>query len=84
MGALILPVVPREPAGAGRPPVGRARMLRIYFVQHWCNLSDPAVAEARYDSHAMRAFVGLDLGREPVPDETTVCTLRHLLEAHGF
>lgn len=82
--ALILPVYPREPAGAGRRPVGLERMLRIYFVQHWFNLSDPAVEEALYDSRAMRAFVGIDLGREPVPDETTVCKFRHLLEAHGL
>jgi IS5 family transposase len=31
---------------------------------------------------AMRQFVGIDLGREPVPDETTICKFRHLLEAH--
>ena len=59
-------------------------MLRIYFLQHWFNLSDPAVEEALYDSQAMRGFVGLDLGREPVPDETTVCRFRHLLEAHDL
>jgi IS5 family transposase len=32
----------------------------------------------------MRRFVGIDLGREPVPDETTICRFRHLLEAHDF
>jgi len=77
---LIEPVYPK--AGNGRPPVGLERMLRIYFLQHWFNLSDPAVEEALYDSMAMRAFVGIDLGCEPVPDETTVCKFRHLLEAH--
>jgi transposase, IS5 family len=70
--------------GNGRPPVGVERMLRIYFLQHWFNLSDPAVEEALYDSLAMRCFVGIDLGREPVPDETTVCRFRHLLEAHDL
>lgn len=59
-------------------------MLRICFLQHWFNLSDPAVEEALYDSAAMRAFVGIDLGREPAPDETTVCKFRHLLEHHGL
>jgi IS5 family transposase len=78
--ALIEPVYPKP--GNGRPPVGLERMLRIYFLQHWFNLSDPAVEEALYDSSAMRAFVGIDLGREPVPDETTVCKFRHLLESH--
>src|SRR5207249_1069663 len=58
------------------------RMLRIYFLQQWFNLSDPAVEEALYDSVVMRQFVGIDLGCEPVPDETTVCKFRHLLEAH--
>ena len=33
---------------------------------------------------AMRRFVGIDLGCEPVPDETTVCRFRHLLEAHDL
>lgn len=72
------------PKGAGRPPVGLERMLRIYFLQHWFNLSDPAVEEALYDSRAMRRFVGIDLGREPVPDETTICKFRHRLEAHNL
>ena len=70
--------------GAGRPPIGIERMLRIHFLQHWFNLSDPAVEEALYDSRAMRRFVGIDLGREPVPDETTICKFRHMLEAHNL
>jgi IS5 family transposase len=78
--ALIEPYYPQ--AGNGRPPVGVERMLRIYFLQQWFNLSDPAVEEALYDSAVMRNFVGIDLGREPVPDETTVCKFRHLLEQH--
>src|SRR5258708_23278608 len=58
--ALIEPVYPKP--GNGRPPVGVDRMLRIYFLQHWFNLSDPAVEEALYDSSAMRAFVGIEHG----------------------
>jgi transposase, IS5 family len=78
--ALIEPHYPK--VGNGRPPVGLERMLRLYFLQQWFNLSDPAVEEALYDSAVMRQFVGIDLGREPVPDETTVCKFRHLLEEH--
>jgi transposase, IS5 family len=78
--ARIEPYYPK--AGNGRPPVGLERMLRIYFLQQWFNLSDPAVEEALYDSVVLRNFVGIDLGREPVPDETTVCKFRHLLEEH--
>ena len=76
---LIEPVYPKG-EGAGRPTVGLERMLRIYFLQQWFNLSDPAVEESLYDSVSMRQFVGIDLGREAAPDETTVCKFRHLLE----
>uniref|UniRef100_E6QJV0 Transposase of ISCARN76, IS5 family IS5 group N terminal part n=1 Tax=mine drainage metagenome TaxID=410659 RepID=E6QJV0_9ZZZZ len=30
----------------------------------------------------LRGFCGIDLGRAPVPDETTILNFRHLLEAH--
>jgi len=83
LSAVIEPHYPKV-EGAGRPPVGLERMLRIYFLQQWFNLSDPAVEEALYDSTSMRAFVGIDLGREPAPDETTVCKFRHLLEKYAL
>ena len=73
-------VYPKISEAGGRPPIALERMLRIYFLQLWFNLSDPAVEEALYDSVAMRGFVGIDLGIEGVPDETTVCKFRHLLE----
>ena len=76
---VIEPVYPKAD-GPGRPPVGIERMLRLHCLQQWFNLSDPAVEEALYDSRAMRQFVGIDLGREPVPDETTICKFRHLRE----
>src|SRR3990167_265233 len=81
--AAIEPFYPK-PEGAGRRPVGIERMLRIHFIQHWFNLSDPAAEEALYDSRALRQFVGIDLGREPVPDETTICKFRHLMEKHDL
>jgi transposase, IS5 family len=42
------------------------------------------VEEVIYDSQAMRRFVGIDPAHEPVPDETTVCRFRRLLEAHDL
>jgi IS5 family transposase len=79
--AAIEPLYP-NPLGAGRRPVGVERMLRIYFLQHGFNLSDPGAEEALYDSRALRAFAGIDLGREPVADETTLCKFRPLMERH--
>jgi IS5 family transposase len=32
----------------------------------------------------MRSLVGIDLGQEPVAEETTGCKFRHLLEQHGL
>ena len=76
-------VRPWYPTGeGGRTPIDLERMLRIHFLQQWFNLSDPGVEETLYDSTSMRRFVGIDLGREAVPDETTVCKFRHLLEKH--
>lgn len=80
--SVIEPYYPKATRAGGRPPVGLERMLRIHCLQLWFDLSDPAVEEALYDSRAMRTFAGIDLGREPVPDETTVMRFRHLLEEH--
>ena len=84
--AVIEPYYPKDPAPGvgGRRTIGLERMLRIHFLQQWYALSDPAVEEALYDSAAMRRFVGIDLGREGAPDETTVCKFRHLLEKHDL
>jgi IS5 family transposase len=80
LGALIEPHYPK--AGNGRPPIGLQRMLRIHLLQHWFNLADEAMEEALYDSASLRAFVGIDLGREPVPDATSLLRFRHLIEKH--
>lgn len=78
--AVIEPHYPKP--GNGRPPVGLQRMLRMHFVQHWFNLADEACEEALLDSAALRRFVGIDLGRERVPDGTTLVKFRRLLEKH--
>jgi len=56
-------------------------MLRMYFVQHWLNLADAASDDAMPDGTALRCFVGIDLGRERVPDATTLLKFRRFLEA---
>lgn len=80
---LVKVVKPHYPrAGNGRPPMGLERMLRIYFLQQWFNLSDPAMEDALYDMESMRRFAGIELGTDEVPDETTILNFRHLLERH--
>ncbi|MGH3430429.1 MAG: IS5 family transposase [Mycobacteriales bacterium] len=78
--ALIAPHYPK--AGDGRQPIGLERMLRIYFLQQWFNLSDPGAEDAIYDSESMRRFAGVELGEDTIPDETTILRFRHLLERH--
>nr|WP_223995866.1 IS5 family transposase [Cupriavidus pampae] len=80
---LIAAVEPYYPKGErGRPPIGLERMLRIYFLQQWYGLSDEALEDALYDSMAMRAFAGIDLAVEAVPDATTLLKFRRLLVEH--
>jgi IS5 family transposase len=78
--ALIEPHYPK--AGNGRPPVGLERMLRMYCIANWFNLADAACEDALYDVAVFREFCRIDLGRERVPDATTLLNFRHLLEAH--
>lgn len=78
--ALIAPHYPRP--RRGRPPMRLETMLRIYFLQQWFDLSDPAAEEALYDIESMRRFVGLELSEDAIPDETTILHFRHLLQQH--
>lgn len=78
---LLAVLKPFYPAGKrGRPPIGLERMLRLYFLQQWYALADEALEDAVYDSQAMRAFLGINLSSDPVPDATTLLKFRHLLE----
>jgi IS5 family transposase len=79
---LIEPHYPK--AGAGRHPHPLKRMLRIYFMQNWFNLSDPQAEDSLYDSESMRRFAGIELAEDRVPDESTILRFRHLLEAHDL
>ncbi len=78
--ALIAPHYPK--AGRGRRPHDLERMLRIYFLQQWFNLSDPQAEDAIYDSESMRRFARVELSEDVVPDETTILRFRHRLEKH--
>ncbi|MEQ9401267.1 MAG: IS5 family transposase [Longimicrobiales bacterium] len=80
---LLMRIEPHYPKpGKGRRPAGLEKMLRIYFVQQWFDLSDPAAEDAIYDSESIRRFVGVELGEDTVPDESTILRFRHLLEEH--
>ena len=78
--ALIEPHYPK--AGNGRPPLPMERMLRVYFMQQWFNLSDPQAEDALYDIEPMRRFAGIELAEDTIPDESTILRFRHLLEQH--
>src|SRR3977135_246523 len=76
--ALIEPHYPK--AGQGRQPLGLAKMLRVYFLQQWFNLSDPQAEDSLYDSESMRRFAGIELSDDRIPDETTILLFRQRLE----
>ena len=77
---IVAPYYPK--AGNGRPPMPMEVMLRIYWLQQWYALSDPGAEEALYDIECMRNFAKLELGEDPIPDETTILNFRRLIEAH--
>lgn len=80
---LVKPIKRYYPQGhTGRPPVPLESMLRIYFLQQWYGLSDPAAEDSLYDTESMRRFVGVDL--DSIPDESTILRFRHRLEREGL
>jgi IS5 family transposase len=84
--ALLSVIEPHYPTTGrrGRPPMPLATMLRIYFMQQWYALSDPAMEDALYEVESMRRFAGLELTHDAMPDETTILKFRHLLEKHAL
>jgi IS5 family transposase len=79
---LIEPHYPK--AGNGRQPLGLEKMLRVYFLQQWFNLSDPQAEDAIYDGESMRRFARVELSDELASDESTILRFRHLLEQNGL
>lgn len=68
----------------GRRPRGIETMFRMYLLATWFNLADEAVEDAIYDSYAMRKFMKLDFTKESVPDATTLCKFRKLINENGL
>jgi len=68
-------------AGNGRQPYPLSTMLRVHVMQHWYNMSDPAMEDALYEIQSMRRFAGLTLSG-PIPDETTILKFRRRLEKY--
>lgn len=82
-GQLLGKILPHyEQRELGRKRKEATMMLKVYFLQQWYNLSDPAAEEAIYDRNSFQKFLGIDLLSESVPDETTILNFRHLLEEH--
>ena len=82
--ALVKLIEPHYPvAGRGRRPYPLESILRVHLMQNWFALSDPAMEEALYEIASLRSFARLSLN-EPIPDETTILNLRHLLEANDL
>ncbi len=69
----------------GRKPIGIERMLRMYFLQLWFNLSDEGVEDAIYDSRAFSEFMGISFGLgDQAPDATTLLRFRRIIESKGL
>jgi len=67
--AVVEPHYPRT-GGRGRPPVGLAAMLRIYFLQQWFALSDRRMEDGLYDIESLRRFAGFSF--QTLADGTSI------------
>lgn len=74
--------LPQDQQERRQAPYPLATMLRIYLLQQWYSLSDPAMEEALIEVSTMRRFAGIELISDRIPDETTILTFRHLLEKY--
>lgn len=77
-------IKPYYKKSGGRKPHDIELMLRIYFLQQWYNLSDPMMEDHIYLNLAYQAFLGFDCFGGVVPDESSICRFRHLLEQHDL
>jgi IS5 family transposase len=77
-------IKPHYKKTGGRPAHNLELMLRIHFLQLWHNLSDPAMEEALYDRMSFQKFLGFDCFGGEIPDESSICRFRHLLEHHDL
>ena len=82
--AVVEAAQPKMTAKGGRPEFPASTMLRLHFMQQWFALSDPGMEEALHDIPAMRAFAGLDIGSDRIPDESSILRFRHRLEQAGL
>lgn len=82
--SLVREIVPYYKGEKGRPPHDLELMLRIHFLQLWHNLSDPGMEEALYDRLSFQKFLGFDCFGGDIPDESSICRFRHLLEERGL
>jgi IS5 family transposase len=82
--ALIEPYYPKAGPKGGRPTIGLEKMLRMYFVQNWFDLSDEATEDAMTETMSIRHFVGVSFGYEEAPDAITLLHFRRILETNGL
>jgi len=75
---------PKTSKKGGRPPYPLATMLRIYMLQQWYSLRDPAMEETRIEVPIMRRFAGIELISDRILDRTTTLAFRHQLEKHDL
>jgi IS5 family transposase len=81
---VIQPYYPKSSGGPGRPSYPLMTMLRIYLLQIWFNLSDPAMEADLINIPCFRYFVNKHNDEILIPDETTILNFRHLIERHDL
>ncbi len=66
-------------------PFGTERMLRMYFLRIWFNLSNEGVEDAIYDSRAFSNFMEVSFGQDDqVPDAAALLEFRRIVEENNL
>jgi IS5 family transposase len=81
---LIEPGYPKTNSKGALPSYPLGTMPRIHLMQQWYSLIDPAMEDALIEVPTMRCFAGIELISDKIPDETTILSIRHLLEKNNL
>jgi transposase, IS5 family len=76
-------LAPMHRSTRGAPGCPPATMLKIFLLQEWYTMSDPAAEEAVRDRMSFRRFCGIPLDRD-TPDHASIRSFRQTIESLGL
>lgn len=79
---IVAPYYPEKEVGRKRMDL--VMMLKIQCLQQWFDLSDAKIEQEIYDRSSFQRFLDINIALQAVPDETTVCKFRKLMNENNI